>query len=199
MSMLDRARVGTTECAWEELVVFYEPFVSKVLTIMGLRGVDLEDVQQEVFFQLWKGLPNYKRDPKRARFRTWFARLIRNVALNFHRSQRRRPVGPSVDEGNPKLSSVLSMDPEIEAKVADEWERYVVDLALVRVREMFSGHAVTVFEMSLGGRPVEEIVGELNIRTDTVYVLKNRVKTALIKEIRRIQDELEPFDQEAAE
>jgi DNA-directed RNA polymerase specialized sigma24 family protein len=40
---------------------------------MGLRGPDLEDARQQVPLKLWQGLKNYKRDEKRARFRSWLS------------------------------------------------------------------------------------------------------------------------------
>lgn len=179
--------------AWEELLGFYEPFVSKVLGSMGFRGADLDDARQQVSLRLWKGLQSYERDPERAKFRTWFARLIRNTALNIIRSKRREPAGPSFDDDTSGQSLMFSDDPGIEARVEQEWQVYIVDLALERAREVFSGNAVEVFTMSLAGHPVEEIATKLNIKTNTVYILKHRVKAVLLNEIKRLKQDLENF------
>lgn len=196
VSLLQRARDGSNELAWEELLGFYNPFISKVLGSMGFKGADLDDARQQVVLRLWKGLKTYHRDEQRAKFRTWFARLIRNTALNIIRSKNRQPEGPSLDDENTGQAMVLSDDPEITDKVEQEWQRYVVELAMERVEKMFSGHAITVFKMSLDGKTVEAISEELSIKTNTVYILKHRVKTVLMKEIKALRTDLEVSGEE---
>lgn len=191
ISLLQRACENSSPLAWKELLGFYEPFVSKVLGSMGFRGSDLDDARQQVFLRLWKGLQSYERDPARAKFRTWFARLIRNTAYNMFRSKRRQPSGPSMDDLDPGLESALADEPAIVARVEQEWQKYVVDLALDRARAVFSGHAVEVFTRSLEGESVEDIASALNIKNNTVHILKHRVKKVLLNEIRQLKTDLE--------
>ncbi len=198
VSLLQRARDGKSDLAWKELLGFYEPFVSKVLGSMGFRGADLEDARQQVSLRLWKGLKDYERDPEGAKFRTWFARLIRNNALNIIRTKRREPSGPSLDDEDNHQALSLADAPEIENHIMREWQEYVVELAFERARSMFSGNAIEVFQLSLAGIPVEEIALSLNIKTNTVYILKHRVKTVLLNEIQKLKDDLEVFGDEPA-
>ena len=193
VSLLQQARDGRNELAWEELLGYYGPFISKVLGSMGFRGADLDDARQQVSLRLWNGLASYERDPERAKFRTWFSRLIRNTALNILRSGKRQPAGPSLDDEATSPALLLADDPGIEAQVEEEWQRYVVELAMDRARLVFSGHAVEVFTRSLQGDEVEAIASELNIKLNTVYILKHRMKTFLLTEISRLKRELEPF------
>lgn len=191
VSLLQRAREEKGNLVWSELLGYYEPFVSKVLGSMGFRGADLEDARQQVALRLWKGLQSYERDPERAKFRTWFAKLIRNTALNLIKSKQRVPGGTSLDDEAVIVSERLSDAPEIEGRVEKEWQQYVVELALDRAREVFSGNAVEVFTMSLEGQSVEEIAEKLSIKTNTVYILKHRVKTMLLREIQILKRDLE--------
>ena len=147
VSLLNRASVGNHELAWEELVGYYEPFVKSILGAMSFRGADLEDASQQVFIRLWKGLHSYKRDERRAKFRTWFARLIRNTALNIIQSKKRQPTGPSFDDDEVlNLNFGVSDQPELEARVEEEWQEYIVKLALDHARTVFSGHAISTPE-----------------------------------------------------
>ena len=193
ISLLQRARDGTSELAWEELLGFYEPFVSGILGSMGFSGAEPEDARQQVFVRLWKNLRKYERDPDRATFRTWFARLIRNTALNILRSKRREPSGPSLDDVDTHHRLSMADDPEIEKRIMLEWQEYVVELAFERACTMFSGHAIEVFQLSLEGVPVEQIALKLHIKTNTVYILKHRVKTVLLNEIQKLKHDLEVF------
>jgi len=191
VSLLERARTGGSDLAWEEMLGLYDPFVSGILGSMGFTGPDLEDARQQVFLKLWQNLKRYERDTDRATFRTWFARLIRNTALNIFRSKRREPRGPSFNDKDSGQESFLADDPEIEARIEAEWQEYVVELAFESAKSKFSGHAVEVFQRSLDGMPVEELATKLNIKVNTVYILKHRVKTVLLQEIQRITEDLE--------
>lgn len=193
VSLLQQAREDKNHPAWEELLKFYEPFVAKVLLSMGFRGADLDDAKQQVFVKLWRGLHTYERDPERALFRTWFARLIRNTALNIIRSKQRQPAGPSFDDETSRKANQLADESEIEKRVEREWQEYVVDLAMERARLVFSGHAIDVFLMSLEGQSVEHIASTLGIKINTVYILKHRVKTVLLNEIQQLKRDLEDF------
>lgn len=132
--------------------------------------------------------------PRRAKFRTWFARLIRNTAHNIQRSKRRQPQGPSFDDETSGQSNLLSDEALVEKRVEEEWQQYVVELAMDRACKVFSGNAIEVFQMSLKSVSVETIARELNIKTNTVYILKHRVKTVLLREIQQLKDDLETFD-----
>lgn len=193
VSLLQRASDGSDHLAWEELLKFYSPFIAKVLQSMGFRGADLDDARQQVSLALWKGLQSYDRDPDRAKFRTWFARLIKNTAINQIRSNQRKPSGPSLDDEHKEVALELSDDPELDQRVEQEWQEYVVDLAMERATAVFSGNAVEVFRLSLAGKSVEDISAELGIKVNTVYILKHRVKAVLLKEIQKLKNDLESF------
>ncbi|MGJ8724791.1 MAG: RNA polymerase sigma factor [Roseibacillus sp.] len=199
VSLLQRAREDENHPAWEELLSYYEPFVSKVLLSMSFRGADLEDAKQQVFLKLWRGLHTYERDPERALFRTWFARLIRNTALNIIRSRNRQPTGPSFDDEQSQQANMLSDDSGLEKRVEEEWQQYVVELAMDRARLVFSGHAIEVFTMSLDGQTVEHIAETLGIKTNTVYILKHRVKTVLLREIQQLKKDLEELGENSTD
>ena len=193
-SLLGQARDGKNDLAWEELHRYYEPFVKKILLGMGFKGANLDDAKQQVFIRLWSGLSSYQREPERAKFRSWFATLIRNTSLNIIRSEKRKPQGPNIDDASLLHHAQLSDEAEIDAKVEREWQRYVVDLAMERAKMVFSGNAIEVFQLSLQGKDVEEIAIQLHIKTNTVYTLKHRVKTVILKEIKQLKHDLETFD-----
>ena len=71
-----------------------------------------------------------------------------------------------------------------------EWENYIANLALKRVKTSFSGKAMDVFEMTRTGKSLEEIATTLDIKTDSVYRLKNRVIKQLKKEVNLLRHDL---------
>ena len=72
-----------------------------------------------------------------------------------------------------------------------EWEIHLTNLALENIAPLFTGKAVDAFRMTLAGKSVEEIAKALDLKDNSVYRLKNRVKERLILEIKHLREELE--------
>ena len=188
-SLIERARSRNDSKTWEDLLDYYESFIRKILLRMGFRGMDLEDVRQQVLLKLWQGLKSYKRDPGRARFRNWLSTLIRNSAINWIKAQRQNKREFILQSGD--LERIASEGPEIEQLIEQEWQRHVVTLAIENLQQVFSGKALEVFALSLEGESVESIAATLDLRKESVYVLRTRVKARVRQEIARLQHELE--------
>lgn len=186
-SLIQEALAKPDGQAWEELLRHYTPFIDKILLMIGLRGADLEDVRQQALLKLWRGLDIYKRDEGRARFRNWLSTLIRNAAIDWFRSQERgRRHASLADHGGLDVEN-----PEIELRIEEEWQRHILAIAMQNLRQIFSGKAMKVFSLSLKGESPESIAAKLDLRLESVYVLKTRVKMRLTREIAKLRLELE--------
>lgn len=80
---LDRARLGN-EQAWRELESKVRPFVAR-----RVRGVDVDDVVQDVFLRIQRGLPSLRDEQ---RFGPWVYQLARNAVVDHVRSSAKNPV-----------------------------------------------------------------------------------------------------------
>ena len=112
------------------------------LGIMKINPSTTDDVCQQVLAKLWQELKNFQPDEKRARFRTWFTKLIRNVAIDDYRKRRRANRVSGVSSDAVYLLTGDSSD--LEQKIETEWEKHVVTVAMGRIRRIFSGKAVEV-------------------------------------------------------
>lgn len=186
-SLLERACAAPEGEAWNELLGYYEPFVLRVLRSLGFRDPELSDLRQEVFLKLWKGLELYKRDTNRAKFRTWFSRLIRNAAADHVKAMKRRNIELQVGDGS--WASVE--DSKLMELIESEWRRHVVQIAMERVRSVFSGRALEVCLLTLQNHSTEEIAERLKLKRNTVYILRHRVKKRLMQEIKLVKQQLE--------
>jgi len=188
-SLLGRAQSCPEHPSWAELLEIYQPFISRILIHIGLRGSDLEDVRQQVLVNLWKGLPHYQKDAGGIKFRAWLSRLIRNSAVDWFRSQQAASRETSLEV---VVQTSLPVEhPEMEASIEEEWQRYVLGLAVRNLKKTFSGKALEVLQLSMQGITSEEIGERLGIQTNSAYVLKGRIKTRLQREIKGIRAELE--------
>lgn len=188
-TLLHRACDLHDEQAWEKLVEHYRRFIFYILQQMGVGDADIEDVSQQVLFSLTKDLCSY--DQSRARFRTWLSTVIRNAALMHFRKQKTRQNYIRIF-GEEQTLVRLENPSAVDQRIEQEWAAYVSGLAMERVREVFIGQAMEVFELSLDGLSAAEIAEKTGLSVSSVYTLRKRVKRRLYLEIRGLVAELEP-------
>jgi RNA polymerase sigma-70 factor (ECF subfamily) len=188
LSLLQRAADQSDEEAWKEFLQYYDRFIYHLLHRLNLKSPDIDDLHQLVLIRLWENLKNYERTDRR--FRSWLAVLVKNIAFDYFRSEkRRRQVFCDAVEVDGLSESHLASS--IEGLIEREWEAYMVNFAMNRLRSLFSENAVRVFEMSLEGHSASAISEQLNLGIDSVYTLKNRVKSRLVREVRAVINEVE--------
>ena len=86
--LLSKASTGDT-VAFRALYLRHRPDVARlVFRMLGARS-DLDDVVQEVFFQVFRSLKDFRGQSK---FSTWLHRVTVNVVLMHRRAARSRPV-----------------------------------------------------------------------------------------------------------
>lgn len=191
-TLLMRAKNQDDQAAWEEFVAYYRDFIGMVLRKMNLYSVDIDDLTQEILVKIWKSLPSHIYDKDRARFRSWLSRLIRNQVLNHMRAVQRRDNKHTMAAEDSSLEVLPShAEPEVEKIVRQEWEVYVVKLALKNISSLFSEGAIRAFTMSMEGKSSAQIAEELGVKPNSVVKLKNRVKVRLAEEIQYLRSELE--------
>jgi RNA polymerase sigma-70 factor (ECF subfamily) len=88
--LIQRAATGDAS-AFKQLFQRHKSDVARlVYRMLGATAArrDLEDVVQEVFFQVFRSLPDFRGD---AKFTTWLHRVTVNVVLMQRRAQKSRP------------------------------------------------------------------------------------------------------------
>ena len=163
-----------------------------------MENNDLEDVFQQILLVLTRDLPGY--DRSRAKFRTWLGAVIRHAAYAHLRKVRGRQKGEALlalekegvsnleERGAGTVDAKLS---DLEVLIEDEWATYISNLAMERVRAVFSGQALEVFSLGLDGLAAAEIADRTGLAVSSVYTLRKRVKKRLYQEIRALTSELE--------
>ena len=185
LTLIQKIKNRYDEGSWQEFVEIYERYIYSIIRQLGLSADESEEMTQNIMIKLWKKLPDYDYDPQRARFRTWLSRVVKNAVFSFKREQGKIPASTSIEEYSIKKGA------EIDSIINDEWEIYVSNIAMERIRDFFTGNAIKVFEMSLQGVAPSEISATLKIGENSVYKLKNRVKERLVREIKFLREELD--------
>lgn len=189
-TLLIRAQNQDDQEAWLELSDYYKSFIQFLFYRMNIPTSEHDDLCQEVMLKLWKHLDKY--DPNKAKFRTWFTVTAKN-AIFTHMGQRKKNKDKLNEYQEEVLHNRYLQDGEenlFEELVQKEWEVYLTNRALKNLEGLFSGKAIDVFNRSLKGESVDSIAAALDIRSSSVYTLKNRVKEKLIEEIARLKEEV---------
>ncbi|MFD2257506.1 RNA polymerase sigma factor [Luteolibacter algae] len=188
-TLLRRAVDTADQDAWVELEEHYRRFIFYVLHGLNVHKDDIDDISQQVLISLTKDLPKYDRE--KSRFRTWLSTMIRNLAIDHFRktkSQMRRIQGM----GEAVVFENMGKESDLDAHIEKEWSVYIVEQAMERIRTLFKGQAMEVFELSMEDIPASEIAERTGLAVSSVYTLKKRVKKALYLEIQELTANLEP-------
>ena len=190
-TLLMRAKNRDDEQAWQEFIEIYKPFIFHIINRMNVAYDDREDLAQDVLIRLWEKLGTY--DTDKGRFRSWLSFVIRNIVLNHIKKNKsniskldRLSNDPSQ---NPKLKQDFESD--IDKMIEDEWKIHISTMAMENIKQLFSGNAIEVFELSLSGISSEEISQRLDIKIESIKVLKSRVKSRYMAEIKRLINNFE--------
>ena len=187
-SLLNRLQEPDSHQAWEVFVAHYRPFIYFLLNQMRINLTDQDDLVQEILLRLHENLGSYVK--QKGKFRTWLGTVIKNVVRNSMKKQGR--LSRKNNEFRQSLEVVDSYSqPELEKIIQGEWEKYIMDLAVERLKKICSQNVMDCFEMTLKNVPVEEISQKLNVKVDTVYMIRSRMKSRMLNEIQKIIRELE--------
>jgi RNA polymerase sigma factor (sigma-70 family) len=168
--------------AWEDFVGFYGKFIFHIILKMGVPHHESDDVSQQILIKLWKRLETYSFE--KGPFRPWLATVIRNCVYTHF--------GKGVKVKTEPLENLnLSIPAEVDSMIQMEWEDYLTDLAMVKVRSTFSEKSVQAFMLSIEGHEHAEIAETLNIAEKSVKVLKSRVKKCFVLEMKKLLEQKE--------
>jgi RNA polymerase sigma-70 factor (ECF subfamily) len=184
-SLLQRLQSQET-VAWQRLTYLYGPTVYSWCRQKGLSPEDADDVRQEVFQAVVKGIGAFRRDRPGDSFRGWLWTITHNKLCNFRRhGARHDPVaaagGTTALEHLREIPQDESVTPDPTQAAADQ--RGLYQRALELIQSEFAERTWQAFwRVAVEGRPAVEVAAELGMSPGAVYIAKSRVR-------RRLQEE----------
>lgn len=165
-SLLVQLADGENQQAWFEFVDLYQPVIFNYARRRGLQEADAHDVVQVVMARVATKLKAWDADQQRGSFRGWLAIAVKNLAIDYFRSQKLRPIHL------PEL-------PEAIAPEADfDWEqrRSLFHWAAARVQQEFQSSTWQAFwRTAVLDQHVAQVARELNMTRGAIYVARSRV------------------------
>jgi RNA polymerase sigma-70 factor (ECF subfamily) len=174
-TLLQRLRANDSE-AWRVMVQLYTPLVRHWATRGGVRGVDVEDVTQEVLQASATHLQNFRRDKPGDSFRGWLRGITRNMVLQHFRRSGRNPRGSGGTDALVQLHEVEdTVTPDEDADPAEELDG-LRRRALELVRDEFEERTWRAFWVTVvEGRSPADIAAEMGVSPTAIRMAKSRV------------------------
>ena len=185
-TLIQRLKQKGDEESWDQFVEIYGGYIYVVLKKFGFSYEECSDLKQDILVKLWAAIPQSRYDETKGRFRSWLGTVIRNTAITY---LKKRPIPAS--ELNETITSSPCEEENLDTLINDEWRNYISNLAFENIKVDFSEQSLLVFKGILKGVSVEELAQQYDLKTNSIYRIKNRVKERLVIEIAEIRKDLE--------
>ncbi len=162
------------EMAWIQFQSFYRPLIRICGHDYKLTEEEMQDLQQEVLYEVFKADVAGKYDSSKGRFRDYLRTIIHRKAFAILKLRMPSDIPAFVTN-----ESSVSMDEQWE----DEWRRFIMENALDELKESVSEKNFMAFDLYANKElPPEKVAEILQITPNQVYIAKTRC-TQMLKEI----------------
>lgn len=189
MTLIVRLRNKHDAKAWEDFVYYYQRYIDAVVYRLGVNKDDVQDLSQKVLLALWEKLPSFDYQPGKCKFRSWMSAIIRNHVSHYFGKQQRYVRDRNRAE-QMQLNESSHEEPEIYAIAEHEWKMHITKLAWENVKMGFSAKTLRCFELFSRGEDAAVIAEKLDLKMNSVFVYRQRVREKFHQEIRRLDGEL---------
>ena len=201
-SLLRRVKDTRDERSWQEFYDVYAKLITGFALKAGLSEDEAQEVVQETMITAAKHLPEFRYDPKVCSFKTWLLNLSAWRVKNQFR-KRQSPVAPNAHELRREADDATQRTDTVE-RVPDpagdrlgeiwdnQWRTTLVDAAMARVKARMDSKQWQIFDLSvLQHWAVKDVVKVLGVGAGYIYVIRHRISSALARETKRLEKELE--------
>ena len=165
---LIRAAADGDRDAFEALVYKYENFVYRTAYYAVGNAADAEDLTQEIFLKLWRGLSGFR---GQSHILTWLARIARNTCADHIRKKKRTVPSESLtfaaDDGETADRDLRDNDPQNDpTQAADQSEN--VRLVRQAMAMLSEEHRTLIILRDMEGYSYERLARTLGLEEGTV-------------------------------
>lgn len=178
-SLLMRLRDASDAEAWERFVRIYGRLIYADCVRRGLVSADAEDVTQEIFSRVVRGIRQFEYQPNTGRFRDWLGAISRNECRRFF-AKRATPAS-------------LTNDPLCDGE-DPEWDDFfaqrILTEAMAEIRPEFAPKTWEAFEAVWQKQEaVDDVAMRLGLSLASVYLAKSRILKRLQDMVRQLADD----------
>ena len=163
-TLLEKISSGD-EIGWDEFYSKYAPIVKAVARFKGIDR-DADDFCQQVMLHFFRNSKTFKFMPERAKFRTYFSRIVRWKIADYYR-KKQMILSDELE--------AIPIDPEVENVYMNEWRKFIISEAEEILKRKVSPETFQAYQLyAVQGRPVEKVAAFLGCSVNQVYQAKKR-------------------------
>ncbi len=177
--LIDEAKMGNFE-SFGDLVTMYEKKIYNYCLRMTNRREDAEDLTQEVFVRVYKGLKGFQGN---SQFSTWIFRIAHNICIDHYRKSKFTMVSLSQpkNEEDQREIDLPSEDPTPEEEALRKEQQ---EFLLKCIGELRPEYKTVIILRDLQHHSYEEIAEILDVPLGTVKSHISRARSALREAVR---------------
>jgi RNA polymerase sigma-70 factor (ECF subfamily) len=193
VSLLAGVRLRDAE-AWRRMVKVYTPLVRYWCRKGGLAEDAADDLVQDTFAAVVRGLPKFERPTDGGSFRGWLRTIVRNKLNDYYRARRDKAAAAGGTDAHLNLGNLADplADEADEGTPVDAREATETGLVFRSAVDLIRTEFEAVTQQAFWATTVEErspadVAAELGITINAVYKAKSRV----LRRLREVLDGLE--------
>ncbi len=181
-TLLEKIKSGD-EIAWHEFYANYARLIWVCAGDFRLRPHEREDLIQMVMLEVFKMQRHFRYDRGKGRFRDYLRTVIRHQAIQLINRNRR-------SQANEEAADRFEGETHTFARHwEDEWRTYLLEQSLSILKLRMEPATYQAFTDCIAQRLTPtEIATKLGMKTETVYVIKNRGIAILKNTIHALED-----------
>jgi RNA polymerase sigma factor (sigma-70 family) len=215
-SLLARLKSGDDTESWQEFYRIYGKMVRDFALQAGLTATEAEEVVQETAIGASRHLPDYRYNPKVCRFKTWLLNQATwRIKDQLKQRQRATVADHNAGQDASRPREIIEADtqrttrinrvpdpasPDLEILFEQGWRKNLFAAALERVKGKFGHKQFQIFDLLVVQEwPAPQVAKSLDVSLTSVYVTRHRIASAVKRECKRLESEMEKAAQRQME
>ncbi|HEY5555668.1 RNA polymerase sigma factor [Acetobacterium sp.] len=147
----------------------------------GLNKVTAEDVTQEIFIDVFKGLDHFK---GLCSERTWIYKIAKNKVFNYYRTHYKRSM-EFYSISDEMVNHLVDLPHDIETKIIETCQSQQI---LACLRQLPDHYIMTLLLKYVDGKSIKEIAKITDKSNKAVESVLQRAKSAFQKQYQKIEE-----------
>lgn len=177
--------------AWYDFFETYWRLIFNFARKAGLSERDAEDVVQETVRSVARRMPEFEYNRKRGSFRSWLLTLTRRRVVDHRRYAERRGGRETIGVEPEELAGHSGDVPsDLEQLWADEWQQWLVSMALERVKQQVSARQYQIFyACAIREWEMAAVMETFDASRDQVYQARHRVGKLFDAAVKELEEQ----------
>lgn len=172
LSLLQRLQVEPDDGAWARLDRLYRPWVLRWLVRRGVPEADADDLGQEVFAVVHRGIPGFDHSGRVGAFRTW----LRAITVNHLKSYWRKRASDASRRDEVDIAGVVDPGDALERLWDQEHDSAVARRLMLLIEPEFTQATWRAFRRQvLDGESADAVSAAMGLSVNAVLIAKSRV------------------------